>query len=49
MPYERILDTMARLCPDVIAAVRGYVAAWHTRFQQDGRGIPRNGRGAARA
>jgi hypothetical protein len=36
MPYERVLDTMARLCPDVIAAVQGYVAAWHTRFRQDG-------------
>jgi hypothetical protein len=27
---------MARLCPDVIAAVRGYVAAWRTRVWQDG-------------
>lgn len=33
---QTVLDTMARLCPDVIAAVQGYVAAWHTRFRQDG-------------
>jgi hypothetical protein len=31
-----LLDTMARLCPDVIAAVQAYVAAWHACFQQDG-------------
>jgi hypothetical protein len=36
MPYQTVLDTMARLCPEVIAAVQGYVAAWHTRFRQDG-------------
>jgi hypothetical protein len=35
-PYEAVLDTMARLCPDVIAAVQGYVAAWRTRFRQNG-------------
>ena len=35
-PYETALDTMARLCPDVIAAVQGYIATWHTRFRQDG-------------
>jgi hypothetical protein len=35
-PYETSLDTLTRLCPDVIAAVQGYVAAWHTRFRQDG-------------
>jgi hypothetical protein len=35
-PYQTVLDTMARLCPDVIAAVQGYVAAWHARFRQDG-------------
>lgn len=34
--YEAVLDTMARLCPDVIAAVQGYVAAWRARFWQDG-------------
>jgi hypothetical protein len=33
---EMVLDTMARLCPDVIAAVQGYVAAWRARFRQDG-------------
>jgi hypothetical protein len=27
---------MARLCPDVIAAVQAYVAAWHARFRQNG-------------
>jgi hypothetical protein len=31
-----VLDTMARLCPDVITAVWGYVAAWRVRFRQDG-------------
>jgi hypothetical protein len=35
MPYERVLDTMTRLCPDVIAAVQGYIATWHARFRQD--------------
>jgi hypothetical protein len=35
-PYEAVLDAMARLCPDVIAAVQGYIAAWRTRFWQDG-------------
>jgi hypothetical protein len=33
---QKVLDTMTRLCPDVIAAVQGYVAAWRTRFRQDG-------------
>jgi hypothetical protein len=33
---QRVLDTLARLCPDVIAAVQGYVAAWHARFRRDG-------------
>jgi hypothetical protein len=36
MPYERVLDTMTRLCPDVIAAVQGYIAMWRARFRQDG-------------
>lgn len=27
MPYQAMLDTLACLCPDVIAAVPGYVAA----------------------
>jgi hypothetical protein len=36
IPYERVLDTMARLCPDVIAAVQGYIATWRARFRQDG-------------
>jgi hypothetical protein len=35
-PYQTVLDTMARLCPDVIAAVQGYIATWHMRFRQDG-------------
>jgi hypothetical protein len=34
---ERVLNTMVRLCPDVIAAVQGYVAAWRACFRQDGR------------
>ena len=34
--YEPVLDTMARLCPDIIGAVQGYVAAWHARFRQGG-------------
>jgi hypothetical protein len=33
MPYQRTLDTMARLCPDVIAAVQGYIAMWGVRFR----------------
>jgi hypothetical protein len=36
MPYHTVLDTMARLCPDVMDAVRGYVAMWRARFRQDG-------------
>jgi hypothetical protein len=35
-PYETVLDTIARLCPDVIATVQGYIAAWRARFCQDG-------------
>jgi len=35
-PHERVLDTLTRLCPDVITAVRGYVATWRARFWQDG-------------
>jgi hypothetical protein len=31
-----VLDTMARLCPDVIAAVQGYIASWCVRFRPDG-------------
>jgi hypothetical protein len=49
MPYERVLDTMACLCPDVIAAVQAYIAAWRARFRQDGWGIPPNGAGAVTA
>jgi hypothetical protein len=36
MPYQMELETITRLCPDVIAAVRGYIAAWRSRFRQDG-------------
>jgi hypothetical protein len=35
-PYRAVLDTLTRLCPDVIAAVQGYVATWDIRFRQDG-------------
>jgi hypothetical protein len=35
-PYETVLDTIARLCPDVIAAVQWYVDTWRARFWQDG-------------
>jgi hypothetical protein len=35
-PYQTVLDTIARLCPDVIAAVQGYMAMWRARFRQDG-------------
>jgi hypothetical protein len=35
-PYEAVLDTITRLCPDVIEAVRGYIATWRARFWQDG-------------
>jgi hypothetical protein len=34
--YQAVLDTIARLGPEVIAAVQGYVALWRTRFWQDG-------------
>ena len=34
--HQTVLDTMTRLCPDVIAAVQGYIAMWHARFWQDG-------------
>jgi hypothetical protein len=36
VPHQTVLDTMTRLCPDVIAAVQGYIATWHMRFRQDG-------------
>jgi hypothetical protein len=35
LPYQTVLDTLARLCPEVIAAVQEYVALWHARFWQD--------------
>jgi hypothetical protein len=34
--YQTMLDTMARLCPEVIAAVQGYIITWGARFRQDG-------------
>ena len=33
-PYERMLDTLTRLCPDVVDAVSGYVTTWGVRFWQ---------------
>jgi hypothetical protein len=33
---QMVLDAMTRLCPEVIAAVQAYVAAWRARFRQDG-------------
>jgi hypothetical protein len=33
--YQTVLDTLAWLCPEVIAAVQGYVALWRVRFWQD--------------
>jgi hypothetical protein len=33
---QMVLDTMARLCPDIIDAVQGYIATWRARFWQDG-------------
>jgi hypothetical protein len=33
---QRVLDTLTRLCPDVIATVQGYVTAWRARFRRDG-------------
>lgn len=45
---ERVLDTLARLYPDVIAAVEAYVAAWRARFRRDG-WPPPSGRGAVTA
>ena len=41
---QTVLDTMARLCPDLIAAVQGYIAIWGARFWQDGwQSHPRGG------
>jgi hypothetical protein len=34
--YRTVLDTMTRLCPEVIDAVQGYIATWRARFWQDG-------------
>jgi hypothetical protein len=34
--HPTVLDTMTRLCPDVIAAVQGYIATWRAHFRQDG-------------
>jgi hypothetical protein len=34
--HQTMLDTMARLCPEVIAAVQGYIITWRARFRQDG-------------
>jgi hypothetical protein len=36
VPSQAVLDTMARLCPEVVAALQGYIATWRARFQQDG-------------
>jgi hypothetical protein len=33
---QMVLDAMMHLCPDVVAALQAYVAAWRTRFRQDG-------------
>jgi hypothetical protein len=35
-PYQTALDTMTRLCPDVIEAVQSYIAMWRACFWQDG-------------
>jgi hypothetical protein len=34
--YRTVLDMMTRLCPEVIAAVQGYIITWGARFRQDG-------------
>jgi hypothetical protein len=34
--HQTVLDTMTRLCPDVIAAVQEYIATWRAHFRQDG-------------
>ena len=33
---QTVLATMARLCPDVIAAVQEHIAMWRARFRQAG-------------
>jgi hypothetical protein len=33
---QTVLDTMARLCPEVVTAVQAYIAAWRARFRQGG-------------
>jgi hypothetical protein len=35
-PSQRVLDTLTRLCPDVIDAVQGFITTWGMRFWQDG-------------
>ena len=32
--HQAVLDTMTRLCPDVIAAVQGYIAAWRAHLEE---------------
>jgi hypothetical protein len=34
--HQTVLDTLTRLCPDVIAAVQAYIISWRARFWQDG-------------
>lgn len=45
-PYERMLDTLTRLCPDIVDAVSGYVTTWGVRFWQGV--VPPNVMGTAR-
>jgi hypothetical protein len=33
---QTVLDTIARLCPDVVVDLRGHVDTWGMRFRQDG-------------
>jgi len=34
--YQAVLDTMTRLCPDLIAAVQGYILMLRMHFWRDG-------------
>jgi hypothetical protein len=46
---QTVLDTITRLCPDLIAAMQAFIAIWRARFWQVGWQIPPSGRGAVTA
>jgi hypothetical protein len=36
IPYPRVLNTMTRLCPDIIAALQAHITTWRACFWQGG-------------